>query len=199
MTISNGLGWSPDGLVLYYVDSPRRAVEAFDFDPVDGAITNRREVIAIEPGVGDPDGLTVDGEGCIWVCLWGGWSIRRYDPADGCLVGVVEVPVARVTSCAFGGDDLGTLFITTALPDTPDALQPHAGGVFTAFAGSAWPARAHLRRLSYLLIPIVRPADQVALEDQVDDDGRQRAHQRAGHQHRARRGSAAPGSSRDRP
>lgn len=135
VTVSNGLGWSPDGRILYYIDSPRGAVEAFDFDPAEGTIENRREVIAIEPGVGDPDGLTVDAEGHVWVCLWDGWSVRRYDPADGRLVGVVEVPAARVTSCAFGGESLDTLFITSALPDAPDPLQPNAGGVFAVRPG----------------------------------------------------------------
>jgi sugar lactone lactonase YvrE len=135
VTVSNGLGWSPDGRVLYYVDSPHSAVEAFDFDPLRGTIGNRRQVCAIEPQAGVPDGLTVDAEGCVWVALWGGWSIRRYT-SKGRLIGLVDVPAARVTSCTFGGAELDTLYVTTARPDAPDARQPHAGGVFSVRPGS---------------------------------------------------------------
>lgn len=129
VTISNGLGWSPDGRTLYYIDTPLRRVDAFDFEPGSGALSRRRQLCAIEPGAGDPDGLSVDAEGCVWVALWEGWGLRRYRP-DGALLAVVELPVARVTSCAFGGEDLETMYITTALPDEPDPGQPHAGGVF---------------------------------------------------------------------
>jgi len=135
VTVSNGLGWSPDGRVFYYIDSPHSAVEAFDFDARCGTIGNRRELCAIEPPAGEPDGLTVDAEGCVWVALWGGWSIRRYTP-QGRLVGLVDVPAARVTSCTFGGAELDTLYVTTARPDVPDARQPHAGGVFGVRPGS---------------------------------------------------------------
>ena len=91
-------------------------------------------MIAIEPGAGEPDGLAVDADGCLWVALWGGWSVRRYRP-DGSLVGELAVPVARVTSCAFGGPELEELYVTTARPDAPDPRQPHAGGVFRATTG----------------------------------------------------------------
>jgi sugar lactone lactonase YvrE len=134
VTVSNGLGWSPDGLALYYVDSPRMAVEAFDFDLERGTIANGRRVIEVEPDAGEPDGLSVDAEGCIWLALWGGWSVRRYTPG-GTLVSVVHVPAARVTSCAFGGPALDDLYITTARSDADDAAQPHAGGVFRVRPG----------------------------------------------------------------
>jgi sugar lactone lactonase YvrE len=134
LTISNGLGWSPEGGVFYHIDSPRLGVEAFDFEPREGTLSGRRRLLSIEPGAGEPDGLTVDAEGCIWVALWGGSSVRRYRP-DGQLVGVLELPVTRVTSCVFGGAELETLYVTTALPDTPAADEPHAGGVFAARPG----------------------------------------------------------------
>jgi sugar lactone lactonase YvrE len=134
VTISNGLGWSPDGRTLFYIDSPCRALEAFDFDPEAGAISRRRQVCAIDPGPGEPDGLTVDAEGCIWVGLWEGWALRRFSP-EGHPLATVEVPAARVTSCAFGGAGLATLYITTARPDDNDPRQPHAGGVFSVRPG----------------------------------------------------------------
>ena len=129
VTVSNGLDWSPDDHLFYYIDSRQMGVDVFDFDRATGTITNRRRLIDLAPGEGEPDGLTVDSEGCLWVALWDGWSLRRYRP-DGELVGVVEVPAARVTCGTFGGDDLGTLYVTTARPDEPDARQPHAGGIF---------------------------------------------------------------------
>jgi sugar lactone lactonase YvrE len=134
VTVSNGLGWSPDGRTLYYIDSARMALEAFDFEPAAGTISRRRTVCEIERDAGEPDGLTVDADGGIWVALWGGWSLRRYLP-DGQLVAIVSVPAERVTSAAFGGEQLETLYITTARPERPDPRQPHAGGIFAARPG----------------------------------------------------------------
>jgi sugar lactone lactonase YvrE len=134
VTISNGIGWSPDDLVMYYVDTPTSGIDAFDFDARAGSISNRRRVATIEDGAGFPDGLVVDAEGCCWVALWEGWSVRRYAP-DGELLAVVNVPAARVTKPAFGGPALDRLFVTTAAPDSPDPAQPHAGGIFAAEPG----------------------------------------------------------------
>jgi sugar lactone lactonase YvrE len=129
VTVSNGIGWSPDDTVMYYVDTPTQAVDAFDYDAASGAISNRRQIVTIDEGAGWPDGLVVDAEGCIWVALWEGWAVRRYSPA-GELLAVIEVPVARVTKPAFGGPALDDLYITTGAPDEADAKQPHAGGIF---------------------------------------------------------------------
>jgi len=129
VTISNGIGWSPDETVMYYVDTPTMLVEAFDYDVETGSIERRRPLVALEEGDGYPDGLVVDAEGCIWVALWEGWSVRRYSPA-GELLEVVDVPAARVTKPAFGGGDLRDLYITSAAADAPDSEQPNAGGVF---------------------------------------------------------------------
>jgi len=134
VTVSNGIGWSPDGTRMYYVDTGTPRVDVFDFDVASGAIENRRPLVTVEKGAGLPDGLVVDEEGCIWVALWDGWSARRYSP-EGELLAVVDVPVARVTKPAFGGPALDRLFVTTALPDAPDPAQPHAGGVFVADPG----------------------------------------------------------------
>jgi sugar lactone lactonase YvrE len=135
VTISNGVAWSPDDTTMYYVDTTTRGIDAFDFDAETGAIARRRRLAAIERGSGDPDGLIVDAEGFIWVALWDGWSVRRYAP-DGTHVGTIDVPAARVTKPAFGGHDLDDLYITTAAADSPDASQPHAGGVFRARPGA---------------------------------------------------------------
>ncbi|MFD9980846.1 SMP-30/gluconolactonase/LRE family protein [Streptomyces massasporeus] len=111
VAVSNGTGWSPDGRLMYYVDSPTRRVDVFDH--ADGRITGRRTLAEIEEGAGFPDGLTVDAEGCVWVALWQGSAVRRYTP-DGALDRVIELPVPLVTACAFGGADLSDLYITTA-------------------------------------------------------------------------------------
>ncbi|MET9361244.1 SMP-30/gluconolactonase/LRE family protein [Streptomyces sp. NPDC006632] len=111
VSVSNGIGWSPDGRLMYYIDTPARTVDVFDFD---GRLAhNRREFVAVEAAAGFPDGLTVDAEGGVWVALWDGGAVRRY-AADGTLDQVVEVPVRRPTACAFGGPGLTDLYITSA-------------------------------------------------------------------------------------
>jgi sugar lactone lactonase YvrE len=116
VSISNGLGWSPDAELMYYADTPTYAIDVFDYDLATGTPAARRTFAAIERGAGMPDGLCVDEEGCVWVALWGGFAVRRYTP-DGRLDRVVEVPAENVTACAFGGADGRSLFITTAAPD----------------------------------------------------------------------------------
>jgi sugar lactone lactonase YvrE len=127
-TISNGLEWSPDGSLAYYVDTPTRRVDVFDWDSEHG-LRYRRPLIEMPDGVGDPDGITVDAEGSIWVAMYGGSSVRRYQ-ADGILDGVVELPVTNVTACTFGGPGLDELFITTSRENLAPDDQPLAGAVF---------------------------------------------------------------------
>lgn len=136
ITISNGIGWSPDNRTMYYADTPTGGIDAFDFDLERGTVANRRRLLDVEPGDGQPDGLVVDREGCLWVALWDGWAVRRYAP-DGRLLGMVALPVARVTKCAFGGPSFDQLYITTAQPDAPTPDQPYAGGLFLATPGVA--------------------------------------------------------------
>ncbi|MDH6551513.1 sugar lactone lactonase YvrE [Streptomyces sp. SAI-208] len=111
VAVSNGTGWSPDGRLMYYVDSPTRRIDVFDHE--NGQISGRRTFVAVEDGAGFPDGLTVDADGCVWVALWDGSAVRRYTP-DGALDRVLTLPTPRVTACAFGGPDLTDLYITTA-------------------------------------------------------------------------------------
>jgi sugar lactone lactonase YvrE len=132
LTVSNGIGWSPDGTIMYLSDSGTAIIDAFDFDGATGEIGGRRTIVEVtEPGVA-PDGLTVDAKGDLWVALWDGAELRRYSP-EGALIATVAMPADRPTSCAFGGPDLATLFITTAREGLDEAAlsrQPDAGRVF---------------------------------------------------------------------
>ncbi|MDT0471179.1 SMP-30/gluconolactonase/LRE family protein [Streptomyces sp. DSM 41014] len=141
VTISNGTGWSPDGRLMYYVDTPTRRVDVFDHR--DGRISGRRTLAVVEDGAGFPDGLTVDADGCVWVALWDGAAVRRYTPG-GDLDRVVALPVPRPTACAFGGPDLTDLYITTAATGLA-APPPLAGSLLVvpgAGHGAAQPAFA---------------------------------------------------------
>ena len=132
VVVSNGLGWGPDNSKLYYNDTIARHVEAFDFDLAGGTIRDRRHLIDFSEGPGVPDGMAVDVAGCLWIAAWGGWCIRRYRP-DGTLDRVVELPVAKVTSCCFGGKDLSEIYVTTSrheLANSDLARQPLAGSLF---------------------------------------------------------------------
>jgi sugar lactone lactonase YvrE len=128
LTISNGLDWSPDGSLAYFVDSATNQIDVFNYEP-DRGLTARRRFVAIPADLGQPDGLTVDRHGHIWVALWNGSAVHRYRP-DGALDDVVEVPAAQVTACTFGGPDRDELFITTSRAGLPDGQDPLAGALF---------------------------------------------------------------------
>jgi sugar lactone lactonase YvrE len=134
--VTNGPTFSPDGRTMYHNDSARQVTYAFDLDD-DGSASNRREFARYGGDDGYPDGMTVDAEGCLWIAFWDGWCVRRFSP-NGERLAKLGVPVQRPTSCAFGGEGLETLFITSARRDlegTELARQPLAGGLFAVVPG----------------------------------------------------------------
>ena len=112
--ISNGLTWSPDARTFYYIDTPARQVTAFDYDLASGAIANPRPAITVPPEMGWPDGMTSDTEGMLWVAIWGGARLTRWDPATAQLLESIPFPALNVSSCAFGGPHLDELYVTSA-------------------------------------------------------------------------------------
>jgi sugar lactone lactonase YvrE len=142
LTIANGLGWSPDQKTMYFIDSLTSRVDSFDFDLTSGELSNRQPFVTFsDPGV-IPDGMTTDEDGGIWVALFGGSAVRRFD-SSGKLTHTVSVPATQVTSCCFGGPDMSELFITTAqygMDADTLSRDPLAGSLFrvkTSFKGSA--------------------------------------------------------------
>ncbi len=133
ITISNGLAWSLDHRTMYFIDTPTYEVWAFDFDLETGSIGNKRVVITIPQSEGYPDGMTIDSEGMLWIAHWDGWQVARWDPNTGNKLHSIHLPVARVTSCCFGGRDWNDLYITTAgtgLSAEAHQEQPLAGCLF---------------------------------------------------------------------
>jgi sugar lactone lactonase YvrE len=129
--ITNGPAVSPDGRVLYYVDTLKGTIDCADIQDV-GSLTNLRPFVRIDPAQGHPDGPTIDSEGCIWISLYAGWEARRYSPA-GELIETVHFPVANITKVAFGGPDLRMAYATTArqmLTPKEIAEQPQIGDLF---------------------------------------------------------------------
>jgi len=147
--MSNGLGWSPDNRTFYYVDTGSHRLDAFAFDLAAGTLSGRRTLFELPPGH-LPDGLAVDAEGRIWLAVWGAAAVLVLSPA-GAIVATIELPTPRVSSCAFGGDDLKTLFITTAqegMTPAEVAADPLAGALFALETDTAGlpPNRVQLRR-----------------------------------------------------
>ena len=133
VTISNGLTWSPDYKILYYIDTPSHEVKAFDYDVETGTIDNMRVVIQLPDTLGHPDGMTSDTQGNLWIAMWGGAQVTRWNPNTGQLLGQIPVPAKNVSSCVFGGEDRNELFITSArvgLDEDTLKQYPLTGGVF---------------------------------------------------------------------
>jgi sugar lactone lactonase YvrE len=138
VSVSNGIVWTQDRRTMYYVDTPTGRVDCFDYDHATGEIANRSVAVRIPGEMGFPDGMTIDSEGMLWVCLWQGGKVSRWDPREGRLLQTVDLPASNVTSCAFGGENLDQLYITTArsgLSDEQLQAQPLAGGLFRADVG----------------------------------------------------------------
>lgn len=132
ISISNGIGWSPDSKVMYYVDSSAESVGiiyAYDYDLATGNLANRRIFFRSDSGHGLPDGLTVDSTGGIWCAFWDGSKVVHFAP-DGRITEEIRLPVTRPTSCCFGGEHLADLYITSALWEQDLATTPMAGDVF---------------------------------------------------------------------
>jgi len=128
-TVSNGIGWSPDGTRMYYNDSPMRRIDMFDYDQATGEAFQRRVFADLSGVKGFPDGLTVDADGCVWVAMFAGGTLRRFTPS-GQPDAVLPLPVSQPTSCAFGGPGMADLFVTTAYRDLTDEqreAEPLAG------------------------------------------------------------------------
>ena len=137
--ISNGLAWTRDERTMYYIDSPTQQVVAYDYDKPSGAISNPRTVIRVPAEeMGYPDGMTIDEEGMLWIAHWDGGHVCRWNPHTGEEMAEIKVPVSRPTSCVFGDDDFGTLYITSArtrLSNEQLAAQPLAGSIFKCRPG----------------------------------------------------------------
>jgi sugar lactone lactonase YvrE len=137
VAISNGLGWSPGGDLLYYIDTPARRVDVFDYDVATGTPSARRLFADVRDAPGNPDGLTVDADGGVWVVMCRAGTVRRYTKA-GQLDGILALPVSRPTSCAFGGPALDTLYLTSGQMDMSVAdlaAEPLAGALLFARPG----------------------------------------------------------------
>lgn len=126
---SNGLGFTPDGRGLYYIDSPRRQVYQFDYDEATGALSNQRVLIETPEGEGVPDGMTVDAEGYLWVAKWDGGCAVRYTP-EGVEAGRVDFPARKVSSVTFGGAGYRDLYVTTAGGNDKPREGAGAGALF---------------------------------------------------------------------
>jgi sugar lactone lactonase YvrE len=150
--ISNSIAFSPDGRRMYFADTPLKKIFVFDYDLEKGAVSNRRLFAEVGPEGGYPDGSAVDAEGYLWNAEWGGARVVRYSP-DGRIDRVIPLPCSQITCCAFGGDDLATLYITSArdgLDEAARAAQPHAGALFCVSPGVAGLADTPFRDLKTL-------------------------------------------------
>lgn len=133
ITISNGIVWSKDQKTMYYIDTPTKKIKAFDFDPKTSTISNERVAIVVDEKDGYPDGMTIDENDMLWVGMWNGNAVAQFNPNTGTLVKKIAVPAHNVTSCAFGGENLDELYITTASIDMiaeEKEAYPLAGSVF---------------------------------------------------------------------
>lgn len=139
--ISNGLAWSPDHKTFYYIDTPTREVRAFEYDILTGEIANPHVCIHVPESLGWTDGMTSDSEGNLWVAIWGGAQVTRWNPRTGQLLDQIPVPALQTSSCVFGGKNRNELYVTSARVGMSEAdlnKYPLSGGLFkvtTKFEG----------------------------------------------------------------
>jgi len=133
ITVSNGMTWSPDHKTFYYIDTPTREVRAFDYDLDNGAIANPRVAVYVPESLGWPDGMTSDMQGNLWIAMWGGAKVTRWNPHMGELLEQIPIPAMNVSSCVFGGRNLNELYLTSARIGLDEGIlqqYPLTGGVF---------------------------------------------------------------------
>lgn len=138
VTISNGIVWTSDKKTMYYIDTPTGHIRAFDFDHITSTISNERVAVVIPESLGFGDGMTIDEEDKLWVALWNGNGVVRFDPLTGSLLEKIEVPAHNVTSCSFGGKNFDTLYMTTSSLDMNEEeikRYPLAGSLFEVKPG----------------------------------------------------------------
>ena len=135
VTVSNGMGWSPDNSLFYYIDSPTREVSVYDIDLSTGSINNKRRFISFTEEDGFPDGMTIDNDGRLWIAFWGGSKIMCVNPDSKAIEELVSFPVSKITSCAFGGEKMDRLFITSAKVQVNEEDEPMAGKTFIVSPG----------------------------------------------------------------
>lgn len=148
IAVSNGPTWSANGRTMYFNDTVRGRVRAYDFEPEAGTLSNEREWLRLSKEEGFPDGMTTDAAGRLWLCHWGGARVSCRDPVSGAELCRIELPTAHITDCAFGGPDLRTLYITSAWSGlTPEqrAAQPLAGALFAVTVDSPGVPAAQFR------------------------------------------------------
>ena len=133
VNISNGMTWSPDHKTFYYIDTPTHTVMAFDYDLDTSAIANPRLAVRVPDEFGWPDGMTSDTQGNLWVAMWGGAQVTKWDPATGQLLERIPFPAKNVSSCVFGGENMNELYLTSARVGVDEDMlkqYPLTGGVF---------------------------------------------------------------------
>ena len=138
VTISNGIVWTSDKKTMYYIDTPTSTIKGFDYNNETGEISNGKIAVQIPESLGFPDGMTIDDENMLWVAMWNGNAVLRYNPKTGKIISKITVPAHNITSCAFGGENLETLYITSARVDmTVEELKqfPLSGAVFKVKPG----------------------------------------------------------------
>lgn len=135
VTVPNGIVWSRDTKTMYHVDSDERIVNEYEFDNRTGDIKFKRVAIRVPEEIGSPDGMCIDDDGMLWIAHWGGFGVYQWNPVTGKILDKIEIPVPKVSSCAFGGQDMKTLLITTAREHmSEDDLRkyPDSGSIFIA-------------------------------------------------------------------
>lgn len=131
VTISNGMAWNMNKRRFYYIDSPSKSVFAFDFEPENGTLASRRVVVDLTEKENElPDGMTIDSDGMLWIAIWGGYRVCRFNPEDGKCMAEIRFPVKNITSCEFGGENLDELYVTSSNLDAKETEKEYAGALF---------------------------------------------------------------------